>query len=139
GRVNPDLSVAWLLVRIGNSSKLLQDAGPRLGIKSFAITLLTDIDRGREVNENEATDRFNHRANIFARRIVGRDRSTNGDSPSFRDLRGDVADAANIDVAMFLRKSKLGAQMFPDQVAVEQSDWPATHFKELGHENVGDG
>jgi hypothetical protein len=57
--------------------------------------------------------------------------------PFFRDLRGDVTDATNVDVAVFLRKAELGGEMLAHQIAVEERDRPAADFEKLGHKDVG--
>ena len=84
-------------------------------------------------------DRLDEGADVFAGGVVGRDRGADGDAAVLRDLGGDVADAADVDVAVFLREAELGGQMFPDEVAVEHRDRAAADFEELGHEHIGDG
>ena len=36
--------------------------GPRLGVKALAVALFTDLDRGRDMDQDEAAVRFDHRA-----------------------------------------------------------------------------
>ena len=82
--------------------------------------------------------RRDHCADVFAGGVVGRDRGADGDAAVLRDLRGDVADAADVDVAVFLREAELAREVFPDEVAVEDRDRAAADFEELRHQDVGD-
>jgi hypothetical protein len=53
------------------------------------------------MDKDEAADRFDHGADVFANGIVGRDWGADGDATVLRDLGSDIADAANVNVAMF--------------------------------------
>ena len=54
------------------------------------------------------------------------------------DLGGDVADAADVDVAVLLREAELAGEVLPDEVAVEHRDRPAAELQELREQHVGD-
>ena len=71
--------------------------------------------------------------------VVRSDRGADGDAAVLRDLGGDVADAADVDVAVFLGETELGGEVLPHEVAVEHGDRAAADFEEFGHEHVGDG
>src|ERR1051325_1320236 len=99
--------VSRLFVRIGYPGKFLQDARAGFGIQAFAIALLTNLHWRGKVAQNEPAKRLDHRAHIFSRGIVGRNWRTNGDATVLGNLRGDITNPANVDVAMFLRKTEL--------------------------------
>ena len=54
------------------------------------------------MDEDEAADRLDQCAHIFAGEVVRRDRGADGDPAVLRDLGSHVADAADVDVAVFL-------------------------------------
>ena len=62
-----------------------------------------------------------------------------GDAAVLGDLGGDVADAADIDVAVFFREAQLGGQVFAHQVGIEQGYGTSPDLQELGAQNIGDG
>ena len=70
--------------------------------------------------------------------VVRRDRGTDGDAAVLGDFRRDVADAADVDVAVFLREAELAREVLADQVAVEDRDWPAAELEQLREQDVGD-
>ncbi len=82
---------------------------------------------------------FDHLAHRAAGGRVGRDRGADGDAAVLGDLGGDIADAADVDVAMLFREAKLGRQVLAHHVAVEQRHRAAAHFHQLDHQRVGDG
>jgi len=133
------LGVGRLLVGIADAGEFLQDAGARLGVETFAVTAFAHVHRSGEVDENETADGFDEGTDIFAGCVVGRDRGADGDAAVLGNLGGDVADAADVDVAVLLGKAELAREMLPDEVAVEHGDGAAADFEELGHEDVGDG
>src|SRR5439155_8769796 len=55
-----------LLIRVWNTCELLDNAGTRLGVKTLAIALLTGFEPGRDVHQNESSERFDHTAYLFA-------------------------------------------------------------------------
>ena len=79
-----------------------------------------------------------HCADVFAGVVVRRDRGADGDAAVLGDLGGDVADAADVDVAVLLREAELAGEVLADQVAVEDRDRAAAEFEELRQEHVGD-
>ena len=90
------------------------------------------------MHQHEAAEGFNHLTHGFANGIVWSDGRADGNATVFCDLRGHIADAANIDVAMLLGKTEFRGEMLAHKVAVEQCDWPAACFQEFGAQDVGD-
>src|SRR5262249_59394321 len=74
---------------------------------TFSVALLANFYGCRKVHQDEAAKWFNHRPHILARGIVGRNRCANGDTAVLSDFGGNIANAANVDVAVFLRKTEL--------------------------------
>ena len=81
---------------------------------------------------------LDHLAHRGPGRLVGRDRGADGDAAVLGDLRGDVADAADVDVAVLLGEAELGGEVLAHHVAVEQRHRAAAHLHQLGHQRVGD-
>src|SRR5215469_5789410 len=104
--VNCHFRIRRNLVRIRDPREFLQDASAGLGIQAFAVTLLANLHRSRDVNQNEASVRFDQLAHVFTRRIVGSNRSADGDAAILRNLRSDISDAPDVDVAMLFRESE---------------------------------
>ncbi len=138
-RIDDYFSFLRRLVWIRDSRELLDDAGSRLRIKSLAVTLLAGFERRGDMHQDKASQRLNHLAHRLTNGFVGSDGGADGDAAILRDLRSDVADAADIDVAMLLRKAEFRREMLADQVAVENGHGTAAGFEELGQQHVGDG
>ena len=58
------------------------------------------------MHKNEATERFDHLADMFAHRIVGSDGGTDSNAAVLGYLRRYVADTADVDVPVFLGETK---------------------------------
>ena len=84
----------------------------------------------------EFLDFFAHRA---TRRGIGRDGRTDGDAAILGDLGRDIADAANVEVAVFLREAELRREVLTHDIAIKQRHRTPAHFHEFHHESVGDG
>ena len=70
--------------------------------------------------------------------VVRRDRGADGDAAVLGDFRRDVADAADVDVAVLLREAELAREVLAHQVAVEDRDRPAAELEQLREQHVGD-
>ena len=90
------------------------------------------------MHQDEATKRLDHCPHVLARRVIGRNRRADSNTAIFRNFGGNIANTANIDVAVFFRKTKLRREVFAHEIAVEQCHRPAAHFEELNHKHVRD-
>jgi len=90
------------------------------------------------MDQDESTIRLNRVAHVFARRIVRSNGRADGDAAVFRDLRGDIADAADVDVTMLFGKTQLRGKIFADQAAIEQRHRTSSDFQEFCQQHVGD-
>src|SRR5262245_34070232 len=104
--VYSNFSVGRLFVRIGYSGKFLQDPGAGLGVQAFSVALLADFHWSRKVHQNKADKWVNHCPHVLARGIVVRNRCANSDTTVLSDFGGNIPNAANVDVAVFLRKTE---------------------------------
>src|SRR5207302_10219100 len=138
-RVNDAFGVQGLLIWVGDTAELGDDPGPGLGVEALAVPLLEHLEGRVDMDEDEPAEGFDHRPDLPAYGVVGGDGCTDGDAAVLRDLRGHVADAPDVDVAVLLGEPQLRRQVLADQVAVEQSHRAAAHLVELGDEGVGDG
>jgi len=91
------------------------------------------------MHHDKSAQRRNHGAHLFPHSIVRGDGSTDGNATVLGDLRSDVPDASDVEVAMFARKTKLGREMLADQIAVKKRNWPAPDFEKFDQQDVGDG
>src|SRR4029079_5733788 len=90
------------------------------------------------MHQDEAAEWLNHPPHVFARGILGCNRRANGDTAILGNFGGNIANTANVDVAVLLRKTKLGREMFPHEIAVEQRHRPAAHLEQFNHKYIGD-
>ena len=74
------------LVGIGDAGELLDDAGAGLGVEALAVAALADLERGRDVDLEEAAGGLDHVAHLGAGRGVGGDRRADGDAAVLGDL-----------------------------------------------------
>src|SRR5438067_9356902 len=137
--VEDDFGIRGRLVRIRDSSEFLHDAGARLGVESFAVASLADRERRRDVDEHVPALRLDHRPHFLSHGVVRSDGGADCHATVLRDLGGDEPDAPDVDVAVLLRKSELGGEVLPHDVAIEQRHVSAAHLEQLHEEDVGDG
>ncbi len=137
--VDDDLRIFGDLVRVIDTRKALDDAGPRFCVQAFAVALLAHLDRRGYVNLEESADRFDHLADLAPGFRIRSDRCADGDAMVFRDLTRHEADALDIEVAVFAGKVQLAGQVFADHVPVQQGHGAPAVFKQLDHQGVGDG
>src|ERR1700737_1366196 len=139
GSIHDNFGVRRRLVRIGDPGKLLDDSRPCFGIQALAVALLTNLQGGGQVHENEASPGLDHLPDLPADGVVRGDRSTDGDAAVLGDLGGDVADPADINVAVLLGEAQLRSTLLANQVAVEGGYGTSAHLQELSEQDVGDG
>src|SRR5919198_5608639 len=118
GRINREIRVGRLLVRVGNPSELFYDSRARLGVEALAVPLLAYLERRGDVHEEVAPAFFDQRPVFLPDIVVRRNRCADRDAAVFGDLAGHKSDAPDVDVAMLLGKSQLGREVLPHQVAV---------------------
>ena len=126
-------------IGIGDAGELFENSGAGFGIKTFAVALLAGLDRRGDVHQDESAHRIDQGAHVLAGCIVGGDGSADGDASVLGDLRGDVPDAADVDVAMLFGEAQFGRKMLAHQIAIEQRDRAAAGFEKFGHQHIGDG
>src|SRR2546423_4010334 len=136
-RIDGDVRIGWFFVGIGDTGKLLDNAGPGFRVATFAIALFANFNRGRELHHDESTQRRNHGADLLPHGVVWSDGSTDGNATVFGDLGSDVPDASDVEVTMFARKTKLGRQMLTNEIAVKKRNWPAPDFEKFDQQDVG--
>src|SRR6266571_2208979 len=92
--VHPHFGVSRHLVGIRYSGKFLQDPGTSFRVEALSIALLTNFYRRGEVHKNEGAEWLNQFADVLARRVIRRYRRADSNAAVFRDLGGDIANAA---------------------------------------------
>src|SRR5438094_9201318 len=100
-RIDADVRISRSFVGVRNTGKLLDNAGPGFGIETFAVVLFANFNRSGEMHHDESAQRRNHGADLLPHGIVWSNGSTDGDTTVLGDLRSDVSDASNVEVAMF--------------------------------------
>src|SRR5277367_785029 len=107
GRIDHNLGIRGLFVRVRNARELLENASASLGIQTLTVALFTGLHRGRDVNQNEAAAGLNHAAYGFASGVIRSDGSADRDATVLGYFGGHIADTSNIDIAMLLRETQL--------------------------------
>src|SRR6266436_4887769 len=118
------------LIRVGNSGELLDDARTCLGIKPLAIALLASFDWSCNVHENESAEGLNQFAYLLTYGVIGRDRCANRNATVLGNLRGDVSDPPDVDVAMFLGEAEFRREVLAHQIAIQNGYGATAHFEE---------
>src|SRR5581483_4979605 len=134
--VDHHLGVLRFFVRIRNASELFQDTGARFGVQAFPVTLLADLQRSGDMYEDESAIRLDHPAHLLADRVIRRNGRADRDTAIFADFRSDVADVADINVAVLLGEAQFGGKMLANQVTVEQGHRPSSQLEKLGAKRV---
>jgi len=89
------------------------------------------------MHHDESTQRPNHGADLLPHGVVWSDGSTDGNATVLGDLGSDVPNAADVEIAMFARKTKLGREMLADKIAVKKRNRPAPDFEKFDQQDVG--
>ena len=126
--VNHDFCRQWLLIRVRHARKLGDFAAQRFGVQTLRVALDQHIQRAAHEHFDKATDVA---ACLVADLAIRRDRGNDGDAPAAADQFGDVRDAADIGVAIFLGKTEAFAEVFADIVSVEDLDVPLAFAQRL--------
>src|SRR5215472_14498606 len=108
----------WRFVWIIDSSKVLNLTATSFGINSLAVAFFAFLQRRSHEYFDEAIS-TNHVPHVVTRGAVRTDRGANDDSTMSYDLGGNKADAANIQIAIFLTKAKPLRKMSSHDVSIE--------------------
>ena len=87
---------------------------------------------------DEGTKAFHVFAHGAAGGGVRRDRRADGDAAVLGDLGGDIADAADVQIAVLFAKAQFRRQVLADNVPIQQRDGTAAHLHQLHHQSIGD-
>ena len=81
---------------------------------------------------------LDHLAHGAAGRGIGRDRRADRDAAVLGDFRRHIADALDVDVAVFLAEAQFRRQMLAHHIAVKQRHRTPAHLHQLDHQRIGD-
>src|SRR5687768_3354085 len=117
-RIDQHFRIFRSLVRIADPGEFLDDSRACLRVEPLTVSLLADFERCGDEDLDEGAEFLDHLAHTSAGHRVWRDRSADRDTAVARDLRGDVADAQDVEVAMLAREPELAGEMLSDEIAV---------------------
>src|SRR6202140_5067629 len=137
GGVDYDFGIGRRLIRIGDAGEFLYDAGASLGVQPFSIALLTNIDGRSRMHQNEAAERLDHLPHCFTSRLIRCNGRADCDAAVLRNLRGNVADAPDVNVAMLFREAKFAGQILAPQVAIQERYRTSAHLQEFRDQCIG--
>src|SRR5690606_4708424 len=138
-RIDHQVRVVGLLVRAGDAGELRDLAGASPGIETLAITPLALLEWGGYVDEDEVAVLADHLADLASRLGERRDGRAHRDPAVPRNLSGDEADPADVQVAIGARESEARGKQMPNDVAVQQRDGSAPVLDERLDESASDG
>src|SRR5690625_3044624 len=118
--VEPELRLFGCLVGVRDPGELLDLALARELVEPLAVAPLAFLQAGRDMDFDEGAMCLDHLAHCRPRRRIGSDRGAERNTAILGDLARDIADPADIDVAMLLRKAKLRRQVLAHDIAIEQ-------------------
>src|SRR5712671_1154213 len=127
-RVDHHLGTERFLVRIADAGEVGDLARNRFLVEAFHIALDEGVERAADEHLDE-TGRL--RSDLVPHLAVGRDRRGDGNATASRNEPGDIADAADVGVAIFFGESQSLGQVGPDIITVEQLDMAAAPRKLL--------
>src|SRR5205809_565755 len=129
-RVDHELRGQRLLVGIRHAGELGDLAGQRPAVQPLGIAADALVERGLHIHLDERTDLFAH---LVADRAVGRDRGRDHRHAVPREQLRDVADAADVGVAVFAREPEALGEVLAHFVAVEDFDGDAATTQLRAH------
>lgn len=137
--VDSELGGWGVLVGEVDTRNLLDLATARLLVETAVVSLLTDLDGSAEVHLNKSTSGgLDEGADLLADVLEGGDGGDDAGATGLGDKTGDVANTADVLIAVFVGEPELGAELLSDVIAVQKSDGAATVLEEGGVEGVGD-
>ena len=129
--VQRDLGVHRRLVGIVDAGEALDLAAAGLGVHSLGVALLAHLERRVDEHLDELIG-AHHVAHIVAGRPVRADGGADDHAAVADDLRRHEADAADVDVPVFLAETQPLGEVRAHDVAVEHRHLPAVLEEELG-------
>src|SRR5207247_10269919 len=95
--------------------------------------------RDTDEHPNEPPERCDDTAYLYAICVIRGDRGANSDTAVLGDFRSNVANAANVDVAMFFGKCKFRGKMLTHQITIQKGDWTSASFQKRSEQHIGNG
>ena len=119
-RVDDQVGVGRLLVRVRHPGQPLDEPSPCPGVQALPVPRGADVDRRGHVHEQEVTGLGDDLADPGPGPLVGGDGRADGDAAVPRDLGRDVADPRDVQVTVGARERQPGRQQPAHLVPVEQ-------------------
>jgi len=124
-RVDLDVRVFRRLPGIVDPGEAPDEPGAGLCVETLGVSGLAGPERGRDMDLDEAPDRFDAAAQLAPAGGVGRDESADRDAAMPGDLARDEADAPQVDLAVLAGEAAFARQEPAHGVPVEQRHAPA--------------
>ena len=125
------------LVGVVDAGETLDLTGTSGLVDATAIRLLRVLERGGDVNEEEGTRLLNKLTGLLAGLLKGSNRSRNDGSAGSSQLRCDVSDAGDVEIAVGTAEAQLGGKLRADGLAEEHGHGAATTLVEGGLQGAG--
>jgi hypothetical protein len=142
GDVDSQVSLGRSLVDIIDASEALDLSPACLGIQTPSVSLLSVLQRGVDVNEEEvgtgSTILQDGVLGGLSGSLVGSGRGSDDGCTSAGELRGDESDTLEVGVSVFSRVSEFGREFLSDGFAEEEGDASAALLVEGGLQSSGD-
>src|SRR6266850_725861 len=119
-RVHHDLGLQRLLVGIADAGEVLDDPLARLLVEALRVARLDHVER--RLDEHLDEGRVTLLADLVADLAIGRDRGRDRRDAVAREHVGDVSDATDVRVAVFLGEAEALREVLAHFVAVEDLD-----------------
>src|SRR5436190_6435538 len=128
--VDHELCGQRLFVGVRHAGELRDFSGQGSGVQPLRVAADALVERGLHIHLDERADLFAH---LVADRAVGRDRGRDHRHAVPREQLRDVADAADVGVAVFAREPEALGEVLAHLVAVEDFDGDAATTQLCAH------
>ena len=137
--LDAQLGVGGHVIGIGNTGEFLDLAFARQFVETLTVALFAFLDRGGDMHFDEGTELLDVLAHGAAGGGIGRDGRTDGDAAVLGDFRRDIADAADVQIAVLFGETQFRRQVLTNDITIQQRHGTAAHFHQLHHQSIGDG
>ena len=131
--VDDEFGLQRFFVRVGHAGEGFDLAGQRLFVEAFHVALDQFVDGAAHEHFEKA---LMVAAHLVAHLAIRRNRGGNRNHAVARQQIADVADAPDVDVAIFLGKAEAFGEIGADFVAVEDFD-AMSAIAQLSRDEVG--
>ena len=125
------------LIRVVDTSESLNLTGASSLVDATAVSLLAELERSVDVDQEERTRLLDELTSLLAGGIKGSNGSSDDGGTSLGQLGGDVRNTLDVEVTVSLAEAELGGELRADSLSQKHRDGTAATLVEGGLQSAG--